>query len=92
MSESQLSPGTVVDGAYTLDAVVRSRAGATTYVATDSRNGGTEPVWVTIYEGQCFPSGLALERSLRELMLSGERHQVRVGHASSSTGKKLPVP
>lgn len=67
MSESQLSPGTVVDGAYTLDAVVRSRAGATTYVATDSRDGGTEAVWVTIYEGDCFPSGLALERSLREL-------------------------
>ncbi len=64
MSESQLSPGTVVDGAYTIDAVVRSRAGATTHRATDDQ-GAT--VWVTIYDHTCFASGLALERSLREL-------------------------
>jgi hypothetical protein len=64
MSESQLSPGTVVDGAYTLDTVVRSRAGATTYQATD---GQAASVWVTVYDGSCFASGLALERSLREL-------------------------
>ena len=64
MSESQLSPGTVVDGAYTIDAVVRTRAGATTYKATDDQ---AAAVWVTIYDRTCFPSGLALERSLREL-------------------------
>ncbi len=64
MSTSQLSPGTVVDGRFTVGAAVRTRAGTTTYEATDAAGAA---VSLTIYDGACFASGLALERSLREL-------------------------
>jgi len=64
MSTSQLSPGTVVDGRFTVGAVLRTRVGATTYEATDSD--GTS-VALTIYDEACFPSSLVLERGLREL-------------------------
>ncbi|MEM6296362.1 MAG: hypothetical protein AAGA54_34140, partial [Myxococcota bacterium] len=64
MSNSQLSPGTVVDGKYTVGAAIRTRPGITTYDATDAAGAA---VSVTIYERTCFASGLALERSLREL-------------------------
>lgn len=60
----QLSPGTVIDGTYTLGAVVRTRGSSATYDATDL---GGDRVEVTVYAPECFVSPVALERSLREL-------------------------
>ncbi|MDC0720136.1 serine/threonine protein kinase [Nannocystis bainbridge] len=59
-----LSPGTVIDGTYTLGAVVRERDGSVSYEATDL---GGSRVEVTVYAAGCFVSPVALERSLREL-------------------------
>ncbi|WAS99050.1 serine/threonine protein kinase [Nannocystis punicea] len=59
-----LSPGTVIDGTYTLGAVVRERGGSVSYEATDLSGGRVE---VTVYTPGCFVSPVALERSLREL-------------------------
>lgn len=59
-----LSPGTVIDGTYTLGAVVRERGGSVTYEATDLGGGRVE---VTVHAPGCFVSPVALERSLREL-------------------------
>ncbi|MCY1062367.1 hypothetical protein [Nannocystis sp. SCPEA4] len=59
-----LSPGTVIDGTYTLGAVVRERGGSVSYEATDLSGGRVE---VTVYAPGCFVSPVALERSLREL-------------------------
>jgi len=64
MSTSQLSPGTVVDGRFTVSAVLRTRVGATTYEASDPEG---LAVALTIYDERSFPSSLVLERSLREL-------------------------
>lgn len=59
-----LSPGTVIDGTYTLGTAVRTRGGSATYDATDLSGGRVE---VTVYAPGCFVSPVALERSLREL-------------------------
>ena len=60
----QLSPGTVIDGTYTLGPVVRTRGGSATYEATDLNGARVE---VTVYAQDSFASPVALERSLREL-------------------------
>lgn len=60
----QLSPGTVIDGNYTVGAVVRSRAGSVTYEARDLQGARVE---VTVHGPECFMSPVALERGLREL-------------------------
>ncbi|WP_211302564.1 serine/threonine protein kinase [Nannocystis exedens] len=54
----------MIDGTYTLGAVVRERGGSVTYEATDLSGGQVE---VTVYAAGCFVSPVALERSLREL-------------------------
>lgn len=60
----QLSPGTVIDGTYTLGTAVRTRGGSVTYEATDLQGAR---VAVTVYGPDCFMSPVALERGLREL-------------------------
>ncbi|MCH9683787.1 MAG: hypothetical protein K0V04_20315 [Deltaproteobacteria bacterium] len=64
MSTAQLSPGTVVDAQFQVGAAGPARQGACSYAATD-RDG--QAVVLTAYDASCFPSGLVLERSLREL-------------------------
>ncbi len=64
MSTAQLSPGTVVDGKFTVSEAARTRAGAWSYTATDPQG---QSVILTSYDAACFPSNLVLERSLREL-------------------------
>ncbi|MFY0531341.1 protein kinase domain-containing protein [Nannocystis pusilla] len=54
----------MIDGTYTLGAVVRERGGSVTYEATDLSGGQVE---VSVYAAGCFVSPVALERSLREL-------------------------
>ena len=63
MSSAQVAPGTTIE-TFTVSGLVRSRAGATTYDATDAQG---QPAGITIYAAECFPSALVLERSLREL-------------------------
>jgi hypothetical protein len=64
MSTAQLSPGTIVDGKFTIGAATWARAGAQGYAATTDQG---QPVVLTAYAPACFSSGLVLERSLREL-------------------------
>ncbi|MEM9462646.1 MAG: hypothetical protein AAGF11_51335, partial [Myxococcota bacterium] len=64
MSTAQLSPGTVVDGTFTVGDPGRTRAGARSYAATDPQG---QSLVLTRYDPECFPSALVLERSLREL-------------------------
>src|SRR5690606_36662707 len=70
-----LSPGTVIDGTYTLGATVRTRGGSATYEATDLSGGRVE---VTVYAANCFVSPVALERSLRELRQLEKVHSPHV--------------
>ncbi|MEX1369196.1 MAG: hypothetical protein AB1Z98_39070 [Nannocystaceae bacterium] len=64
MSTAQLSPGTVVDGRFTIGTPGWTRTGAQGYSASDERG---QSVVLTAYATECFPSGLVMERSLREL-------------------------
>ncbi|MCA9654221.1 MAG: hypothetical protein KC501_30145, partial [Myxococcales bacterium] len=64
MSTAQLSPGTVVEGRFTIGAPGWNRTGAQSFAATDDQG---QTVMITAYAAECFPSGLVMERSLREL-------------------------
>jgi hypothetical protein len=86
MSTALLSPGTIVDGKFTIGAPAWARAGAQSHAAVDERG---RAVLLTAYAEACFSSGLVLERSLRELRQLQSLQSARV--AAVLACGKLPT-